>query len=416
MKIETTLRIAWRNIWRNTRRTLLTLAAIAFAVGVLVFSIALQYSSYELAINASVSVLQGHVQLQSEGYHEKAQIRNAIVSYDSVRKRTKDVSGVRAVAARAIGFALVSSEERSYGVQVMGVEPGNELHVSSVPGLMVEGRYLNEKPSNEGVIGSVLAKNLKVQVGDELTILGQGFDGSLAASVVPLVGIFRSGAAELDRSVLQVPIAEFQDVFAMPGMSHMLVYRGEKLSDVERIHSGIVSLVQAPVQTSGATLDVLTWDELVPGLKEAIELDMASGWVFYIVLILIASFTILNTFLMSVLERTREFGVIMALGAKPLAVSLLILIECLLLCMIGVLLGIVLGVAIVSYFHVYGFVIPGSEALLEQWNMPSRVHPQVSFSALTIGPLVMLVSGVLACLYPAIRVLQITPQEAFRRG
>jgi ABC-type lipoprotein release transport system permease subunit len=282
--------------------------------------------------------------------------------------------------------------------------------VSSIPGVIRHGRYLSESGAGEAVIGSLMAVNLKINPGDELTFLAQGIDGSLAAEVVEVVGIFSSGSNEIDRSIVQLPLQFFQSAFAMNDQAHTLVIKLVKLAELSKTEKRIEALLS----TSRPQLVALRWDELVPGLKQAIELDVSSGWLFYISLILVVTFTILNTFLMSVLERTKEFGIMLSLGAKPSWISYLILLECTLLTLLGILAGILLGALVVLYFGKHGFSIPGSEELMKLWNLPAALYPKVTFSALIRGPLVILLAGVAAALYPALRVLALRPTEALR--
>ena len=407
MTFATACKIGWRNIWRNRIRSFLTLMAIAFASMVLVFFIALQLSSWETSINATVSIFYGHLQVQRDEYLNKPQMRNTLSDAEQLRSVIEVVPGVDAVSARGIGFALASSKECSYGTQIVGVDPAVESSVSTIAGVVRRGRYLTDSSAHEAILGSLLARNLKVTVGSELTLLGQGWDGSLAATVIPVVGIFETGSNEIDRGMIQIPLATFQEVFAMPNKAHTLVVRADQLSEVDRIQREIGSLLADREETV-----VLRWDEVVPGLKEAIELDMAAAWLFYISLILIVTFSILNTFLMSVLERTKEFGIMLALGTKPLRISMMVLLECGLLTIVGIAIGVVLGLGLTLYFGKYGFAVPGAEEVAKQWNLPVVVYTQASWAAVTRGPTVLLVAALFSVLYPAFRILGLKPVEA----
>ena len=226
---------------------------------------------------------------------------------------------------------------------MVGVEPGFEPGVSSIPGLVSSGRYLQDPAAAEVVIGSVMARNLKVEPGDELTFLGSGLDGSFAAGVVTVVGIFDSGSQDLDRSLAAVPLGYFQESFAMQDNGHSIVITVNELSSVPTL-LGLIG-VMISQQTD---LVALGWESLMPGLKQAIQADMASAWFMYAVLIVLVAFSVLNTQLMSVLERTREFGVIMALGVKPRRLALLVLLETFFMAMLGFMIGVGLG-ALVTF-------------------------------------------------------------------
>ncbi|MGD9248341.1 MAG: ABC transporter permease, partial [Desulfobacteraceae bacterium] len=180
------LKMAWRNIWRNPRRTLLTVLAIAFACVLLIFMLSFQFGSYDTMINASVKINTGHLQIQARGYQQNKKMRLVIPDPAPLKQVLGSMPFVEAYTCRAQAFALVSSDKRSYGVVVVGVEPETEEKVSTLGSIIQKGDYLTRAPEDPhlsgALVGRVLARNLKVDIGDELTILGQGRDGSVAAT------------------------------------------------------------------------------------------------------------------------------------------------------------------------------------------------------------------------------------------
>ena len=404
-----TLRLAWRNIWRHPRRTLLTLSAIAFAAAILVFMVTLQLSSYGTMIDYTLRAYHGHLQVQPKGYLDKPQIRNTISNARELGSHIRNLVQPTAVSVRAMGFALASSKARSYGVQVIGVETEYESKVSTIPGLVKKGRFLSSDDAQEAIIGHVLARNLKLNVGDELTLLGTGRDGSVAATVVPVVGIFESGSAELDRHLVELPLSTFQDVFSMGVDAHAIVVLGDSLDELEDLTDAV--RLGLPAESP---LVALSWEALIPGLKQAIQMDWASGWFLYLSLIIIVTFSILNTFLMSVLERTREFGIMVALGTRPARIGVLVMLESLWLTILGLAVGIIIGTAVVFYFYVRGFSYPGMEELAAYYNLPAVIKLGISPLSLTLGPAVILVVTCAAALYPALRIRLLKPVDAMR--
>ncbi len=403
-------RFAWRNIWRNPRRTVLTILAIAFGAALLVFSVGLQLGQYDLMISNSVRIYHGLLQVQRQGYLDEPRIRSSIKDIEELAAQLRQRSGIDSIAARANGFALVSSENRTYGSIVSGVEPVHEAMVSSIPGLIKQGRYLSGTDSNEVIIGSSLANNMHLKVGDDLVILGSGRDGSVAATILPVVGVFESGSRELDRNLIQMPLDTFQDTFSMGNQGHAIVIYHEDIDQVQFLQQQFQDLVVHDEQ-----LRVLRWDELQPGLKQIIELDYASGWLMYIVLVAIIVFSIMNTFLMSVLERTREFGIMLALGYRAMSIGRLVMLEAFIMTIIALLLGILIGVCVNTYFYIYGLSLEGMEELAAMYNMPSSITPQMSVKAILLGPAVILVFTLLSALYPAMRIRLLEPVEAMRK-
>jgi ABC-type lipoprotein release transport system permease subunit len=403
------LRLAWRNIWRQKRRTWLTALAMIFSNVLLIFMISLQFGSYEMMINNTLRMYSGQLQVQRAGYQDGQKMRQDVAHIRELADTIRDRFPTASVAARANAFVLLSSEDRSFGAQVVGVEFDHEPDISTIPGLVADGRYLGGADVAEIVIGSVMARNLKVAPGDELTFLGSGKDGSFAAGVVEVVGIFDSGSQDLDRSLAQIPLAYFQEAFAMDGAGHVIALSLDELS--------AVPAMMAPLRTVIANQDelvALDWETLVPGLKQAIQADMTGAWFMYGVLIILVAFSVLNTQLMSVLERTREFGVIMALGIKPRRLALLVLLETFLMAALGLLIGILLGALVSGYFATVGFAYPGMDEMAAKFNMPAVIYPSVEPLSLMLGPTVVFVFCLLAAIYPALKLYGLKPVEAMR--
>jgi len=402
-------RLAWRNIWRQKRRTWLTALAMIFSNILLVFMIALQLGSYDMMINNTLSMFSGQIQVQREGYHASQKMRLTIGDIRELAATIRRQFPQANVAARANAFVLVSSEDRSFGTQVVGVEPEFEPTVSSIPGLVTAGRYLEQPDAAEIVIGEVMARNLKVNVGDELTFLGSGKEGSFAAGVVTVAGIFASGSKDLDRSLAEIPLAYFQEAFAMQNSGHVIALSVPELSNVAAILGPLSSII-----SSREGLVALDWEALTPGLKQAIQADMTSAWFMYAVLIMLVAFSVLNTQLMSVLERTREFGVIMALGIKPRRLALLVLLETFMMALLGLVIGVLLGSLVSTWFAHTGFSYPGMDELAAKFNMPPVMYPSLNLVSMLLGPVVVFVFCLVAALYPALKLYTLRPVEAMR--
>jgi ABC-type lipoprotein release transport system permease subunit len=404
-----TLRLAWRNIWRQPRRTWLTTGAMVFSNVLLVFMISLQFGMYGLMIDNTLQVFTGHLQVQAPGYKDDQKMRQVVPNVQPLAARLRDEFDNDRIAARGWAFALASSEERSYGIGIYGVEPAFEPKVSNVPGLVEEGRYLDDPAAYDIVIGSVLARNLRVSVGDEITVLGSGVDGSFAAAVLNVAGIFRSGVKEIDRNIAEIPLAAFQEIFYMDGAGHQVVITAPSLSAVPALQAR----VEAAIAGDG-DLVVQDWDALQPGLKQMIQADMSSAFFMYGILVILVAFSVLNTQLMSVLERTHEFGVVMALGMKPGRLGRLVMLETAMMGMLGLVLGALAGAALTSWLGIRGYTVPGMEEMAAQFNLPGRIYPEATFLSTMIGPTVVFLFCLLASVYPAWRLRRLHPVEAMR--
>jgi ABC-type lipoprotein release transport system permease subunit len=392
----------------------LTVSAIAFASLLLVFMLSFQFGSYETMINSSVKIHTGHIQIQAQAYQDKQSMHLVVPEPEEIGLILDSVPGMDAYSYRAKAFSLVSSKDRTYGVAVIGIDPAREATVSTLKRSIRQGSYLSEfdqnKNLNQALVGELLARNLKVAPGDELTVLGQGRDGSIAATVLNVKGIYGSGLDEFDRSTIHIPLALFQDVYAMRGAVHEVVVVGKSLKHVSDIKKAVQTGIKE--KNMELVLTVLDWEALMPGLRQAIEMDLISGIIFYLILILVVAFSILNTFLMAIFERTKEFGVLMAIGTTPGRLTKLLLIESLSITMIGIAAGIFLGCLITWYFQVHGINISGTSELLAHYGISGRMHPKLSLLSAVSGPAVVMLITLVSALYPAFKVRGLRPVEA----
>jgi len=382
---------------------------MVFSNVLLVFMMSFQFGMYDLMIENTLKIFTGHVQVQAPGYLDDKKMRQTVKDVVPLAESLRAALQSDRIAARSITFALASSEDRSYGIMIYGVEPDFEPKISTIPGLLIEGDYFADPAATEIVIGSVLARNLKVGLGDEITLLGSGVDGSFAAAVATVKGIFESGVVDLDRNIAEIPLQFFDDTFYMQGAGHHISLFAADLDGVAALQLDVESLLPPD---SG--LVVPDWNLLQPGVRQAIRADMSSSFFMYFILVILVSFSVLNTQLMSVLERTHEFGIVMALGLRPGRLGRLVIIETALMGIMGTLLGMLAGALLTMWVSHVGFSIPGMEEMAVQFNLPSTMHPSLTLFSLTAGPAIVFVFTILAACYPALRMHWQNPVEAMR--
>lgn len=401
--------LAWRNLWRQPRRTLLSSLAIAFTSAFLIFMPSLQNGSYNAMIENTLRLFDGYGELQQSGYLDDPQIRNTISDYARLQKDLQQIPSLDGVSARAIGYALLATDKRSYGAQIAGVEPQNEPKVSTVAHNIRRGRYLRDTESGEIVLGETLARNLGVDIGSSVTLLGLGREGSLAVDSLTVVGEFNTGIKSMDRLLAEIPLGRFQSTFSMPDQVHELVMAGNSLSQFQAHFPRVQRLA------SQHQLTALDWKQLQPGLLQAILLDFSSGILIYVAMVVVVSFSLLNSLLMSVLERTREFGMLIALGMRPGAIGRMVWLETILLLTFGLSIGMLLGYAVSEYYAHVGIHFQQAEAIFKQFGLPGAMYPQVSALTLLAGPTVIAFCIILAGAYPIIRIYRLQPVTAMRR-
>lgn len=406
--MNTALTLSWRNLWRHKRRTWLTIGAMLFSNVLLVFLITLQFGTYDMMIDNSLSAWSSHLQVARKGYHDEPKMRSVVPDMDAMVKRIRDQIPESKVAPRAEAFVLASSEERSFGLQLAGVDALSEAEVSSIPGLIKEGKPLSNEAPNQIIIGRVLARNLKVGIGDEVTVLGSGIDASFAAAIVVVRGIFESGIRELDRSLALIPLSDFRPIFSMQSQGHRIQINAPDINDTESLQRRITTIL------ADQQYEVLNWNQLNPGLRQAIKSDLVSAWFMYCVLVILVAFSVLNTQLMSVLERTREFGIMSAVGLRSNVLVKLIFLETSFMAGLGLVIGVLAGTCVAGYFSVVGFGYPGMEEMAARYNISAKMYPALTPFSILLGPVVVFIGCVLAAIYPAFKLRALEPVEAMR--
>ncbi len=397
--------LAWRNIWRQPTRTALSVLGMAFASMLLVFMLSFQFGSYDTMKSSMLKISEGYGLFQAPGYKDDPEIATRIMDPGALLADLKSVAAVTHATERSRGFVLLANGETSFAAAVMGIDPVHEPEVTTITTLVLEGRALRAGDDAVIVIGAGLARNLGLGLGDRVTLLGTAADDGVAADVLEVVGIFRTGVAEIDRQVAQMPLARFGDTFMMQGGVNEIAVTGD---------------FYAVTQSTGALRDIaarhglvyLDWGAIRPELKSAIQLDMTIAMILYTTLVVVVVFIILNTLYMSVLERTREFGMLLALGMKPGQIGRLVWIEMIVLALMGTGIGLLLGMALTGWFETVGIGFEGMEDIYKQWGLPARLYPDMTPFRVLFGPGAIALSVILLGVIPYRRTQSLEPVSA----
>ncbi len=395
--------LAWRNLWRQKVRTLLTLLSMVLASMILVFMLSFQFGVYDTMKGNALRLLDGFAQIQPEGYADDPDIEKVITDPDALIKSVEALNGVTAAAPRATGYVILANGDRSYGAAVIGVDPARETQVSSLSGTVHEGRYLAPGDTDAVVVGKLLARNLKLSLGDKLTLIGSGRDGSVAADSLSVVGMFDTGMSEIDRQIIEMPINRFDDTFAMGGAVNYISLIGPTLSATN------AALPELDRLAAKDGYVVRSWGQLEPALEQGLTIDFSTGLLFYVSMVVVVIFIILNTLLMSVLERTREFGMLLAIGMRPDKAGGMVWIELTLLAVIGNAIGIVLGSGLVLYFQSVGIVFSGLEEMMAQFGLSGALYPNLTVTTALAGPLAIIICVMLSGIVPYRHILKLDP-------
>ena len=402
------IRLAWRNLQRNKSRTWLTAGGIGFSVLLVSFAMSMQSGSYEIMIESATRYFSGHGQVSDASYIDQPRFERTVPNATALQAELETIDGL-SVMPRVQAFAVVSMGEKSLGGMVMGVDFAAETRFLDIYDNVIEGQI--PRASDEALIGSSMARNLGARVGDELIVLGSGKQGAVAAAIFIIAGIVETGQVELDRTLVFAPIAGVADAFYLQDEVHMLLLMVENLSQLGAIGAQIETKLTGP-------LALQTWQELMPMIEQSIELDKAGAQLFYSLLLILVVFAVVNTFVMVLFERTREFGLFMALGMRPWQVIGQVQFEALLLSLLGVGLGLALALPLINYLSAVGIPLEhmGGEEAARQMQMGSfdRLFPKATLASLLTAPMVMIVGTQLAALVSTVRVRGIHPVSALR--
>ncbi|MFC1614540.1 ABC transporter permease [Gemmatimonadota bacterium] len=404
-------KMSWRNVWRNKWRTVLTIGAICFGVSLMVWGFCLTDGSHEQIIRASVEAFSGHLQINRRGYHDDQRLRLGFVPDSSLYGLIESHKpAVTDYSARITTFGLISVGETSFAGMLLGIEPEAEARFIHWDRKLEQGEYLDPADEYGALVGTDMAGNLGVSLGDTIIIVTQDYYGALTGGFRVVRGIFRSYAAELDRSAVLINLASAQHLLSMDKRVNTLVLMASNNEDVDPLKESLVSSL------TDRDMEIKTWYEILPDLVQFVELDSFFGALTEMILVLVIGFMVLNTFLMSVMERIREFGVMRSLGASPGRVVVTIVLEALLLTAVGLLIGNLIGLTASWINSIYPLDFSGmGEEVYKEYGMDPRIYALINLKTVLVPNLLIIGVVILALIYPAIRASRIKPVEALAR-
>ncbi len=403
------LRVAWRNVWRNKRRSIITIAAVTFAVMLAVVMRGLQLGTYEKNIEQVVRLSSGYLQVQRPGYQENPTLRRSFV-YDSTLQRIlKSETRINGFSPRIYADALLSKRDNSFGAMLVGIDPDKENLVSDFSKRVRRGRFIKPGLRYEVVVGEKLLQNLGVDLGDSVVVLTQGFDGFLRDAFCTIVGVVKTGSSELDRAAVFLPIEAAQDLLGMDGRVSVVAISLYRLSDLEKVKRHLQERLKP------LNLKVLTWGEVMPSFKQSIEFDNVGGLLFLAILVVVVAFGILNTMLMAVTERFREFGVVLALGMPQMRLVVLVLYEILMILVIGLAAGNLLGGSVNWYILKHPIYMGKQlEELYSQFGFLPYMWSTLRWQIFLNNSLTILLVALVASAYPLWKVYRLEPLKGIR--
>lgn len=401
-------KLAWRNIWRNRRRTWITIASILFAVLFGSFMDALQKGAWGNMIDNVVNYYVGYGQIHQKGYWEEQVIDNAFALPPEKIAAIEEIDEIAGVVPRLESFGLVSATNITRGALVVGIDPTAEQSMTQLADRVVAGTYL-EAGEQAVLVAEGLAEILKLGIQDTVVIISQGYHGVNAAGKYLIKGLVNFGSPELNKQMVYLPLATAQQFYGAEGLLTSLAL---KIEDQDDIDPGLAAIGEV-LDTSA--YEIMKWDALLPDLVQAQALDSAGNYIVYFILYSIIAFGIFGTILMMTKEREYEFGVLIGIGMRRFTLSSVVWLEIILLGLLGAFFGILASTPVVWYFNRNPLRFSGNYAnTLEKFGFepifPAAFDPVIFLTQATI---VFVITALLA-IYPWLKIRRLEPVKAMR--
>ena len=409
------LKIAWRSLWRNHRRSFLVIAAITFAASLTMIKMNVDNGTIMEAIEESARLSTGFMQIQKPGYVDNPTLQKSFAysrTLEDVLQRNSLITGI---SPRIQADGLLSYKEHSIGAVILGISPASEKSITDFHNKVSSGHFLSTDTSPdhvapEIVVGYRLLQNLKAEVGDSIVVLCQGFDGVLSNMFARIVGTFKTGSDEFDRMGAFMNLTDIQPFLSMENRVNAIAICVGNMEDVPRATAELNSILK-PVG-----LVAVPWQTLMPQMEQTYQFKQSGDIVFMVILLTVVGFGILNAVLMSVTERFREYGVALSLGMRQGKLAVTVAIEIFFMIIIGIFLGNLIGVGISYYIFAHPIVIGGNlEKIYEQYgfNVPTITSYVSARTSIVASTAIIIISSV-STFYPLWRVLRLEPLKGIR--
>ena len=352
--MKTNIKLAWRNLWRNRRRTIIAISSIVFSVLLASWMRSMQEGSYDSMIDNSVKFFSGYLQVQDTAFWEERTIDNGFEATNNLKSEIKNIKDVTLVSDRLESFALAADHLHSKPAMVMGIEPEAEDQITKISQKITKGRFL--KTGDMGVVvAEGLAGYLNLDVGDTLVMISQGYHGISANGLFNIIGIMSHPNPDFNKRLVYMDINEARKFYSADGISTSLVVMTNDHYKVNHIKKSIAQIL--PNENT-----VMTWEEMQPELVQLIQSDRGSGIIMLGILYVVIAFGMFSVVMMMVKERKREFGVIHAVGMKKEKLSVIVFLETIMIGLIGCTIGLIISYIFCYYFYLNPLPLTGEMA------------------------------------------------------
>ena len=405
----TLIKLAWRNIWRNRRRTIILICAMSTGLIGILITIGFMNAWLDSMIQNSLNKESGHIGIFAKGYFENPAVEKNFIVTRKFKQKLSSEPMIEQWTQRININGLVNNAEHSSMVKIMGVDPKREGRVTVIPSKITEGRWLTPDDTNAIIIGKKTAEKFKTKLGRKMILLTQQLGGEVGTAAYRIKGIFESGNESFDESVVYINLTEAKNLVALGDkITEVIVV----LADLNQVDATTLSLRN---MVDSGTLEVLSWKEQQPLTWKMVQWSDQMMWIWYAIFFIAMAFGIVNTLLMAVNERYREIGIMLAIGTKRWQVVTMIVWESFFLALCSLIVGNLAGIGLVHYFGSAGLDLSGFAAGMEMYGTDRILYPSIGFdSIMTMSTWTFIISLIFS-LYPAIRASRFKPIEAIQR-
>jgi ABC-type lipoprotein release transport system permease subunit len=403
------LKLAWRNLFRNKRRTFIAGIAIGIGLASLIFVDAMIIGMEKNMIHSATASFLGEGQIHRADYRQTQEVEMTINRLDQVVSDLRQESIVEDFTVRVQSLAMITSPSNVQSINLVGINPETEKNVSQIDEAIIEGNYLDGNNPRNLLIGSKLAEILEVELGDRIVItVAQAETGDLSQEMFRISGIYHFNIQEMDRAMAFIHMEKAREMLNLPGQAHEIA--------IQFINTSYGRNDQLPFWNKYSRFDneALGWTKLLPQMKAAFELTQFSTLLTGLILFGVVALGIINTLFMSIHERMFEFGVLRAVGTRPLSVARLIFFEAGSLAIISIILGNILGFIITYIISVVGIDYTGIE--FSGVTFRELLYPELKWFQFVKYPFWVFVFTVLTGIYPAIYAAKMSPAESLRKS
>jgi ABC-type lipoprotein release transport system permease subunit len=400
------LALAWKNIWRNKKRSLIITIAISFGLWGGLFSGAIMMGMVESVVETAINRDLSHIQIHKMNYDKDKKIVDYIPGSRHVLENIKKIDGIKAVSGRTLINGMVSSPTSSFGTKIIGINPEDAKKVTDIHQSLVEGKYFGEKYRNQIIVGKKLTERLNLKNRSKVVLSFQNLEGEITYIACRIVGIYKTASTLFDESNVYVQQNDLFRILNSEPVFHEIAIR---VDNTEQI-TPVAGLIKSKYES----LEIKTWLQLAPEVAFLSETTEIYTYVFVAIILLALLFGITNTMLMSVVDRIREFGVLLAIGMKKGRVFVMIVLETLLLSFTGGIVGTLISVISIAYFGGTGMDLSAIAASLESFGASTMLYPFLPIAMYVILTIMIIIAANIAALLPAWKAIHLVPSEAIR--